>query len=477
MVPRYGILSDSEIGQIHDATVGVLARIGIKVHHEEVLERLAEAGAAVDRGRGVARIPEALLMDSLGRAGKRYVLYGRDGGRTARFGYGDIVTISSPGQYSWVDWRTWQRRPPTMVEFAQAVKLGEALDNISIVGAMTQPVDVPEPIRDIVLTAELVKRSRKPTRAWIKNGATARYILEIYRTVAGGSDALRERPLIEAFVEPISPLQMPRTGMEILLEFTQAGVPVSFGPMVQAAATGPATLAGTLVQENAEVLAALVITQVLRPGTPVMYGGIPHIMDPRTALISFGSPEQALMGVAMAQVAHSYGLPVYINTGLGDSKNVDVQAGLDRGMNLLMGALAGGDLLGHMGISGADQGASLLQLVVDNEMVSFVKRILRGIRVEADSLATDVIENVGWGGNYLAHEHTVANFRKEFWLPGPLWDRDSWDNWQRAGATTMAERARERLESVLAAPDPEPMEEPMAREVDKVVQAAKRELL
>jgi trimethylamine--corrinoid protein Co-methyltransferase len=231
------------------------------------------------------------------------------------------------------------------------------------------------------------------------------------------------------------------------------------------------------VQENAETLAALVITQVLRPGTPVMYGGIPHIMDPRTALISFGSPEQSLMGVAMAQVGKSYGLPVYINTGLGDSKNCDVQAGLDRGMNFLMGMLAGGDLLGHMGIAGADQGASLVQLVVDNEMVSFGRRVARGIRVAPDTLATDVIEGVGWGGNYLAHEHTVANFRKEFWLPNAMWDRDSWDNWQRAGATSMADRARERLEEILSAPEPEPIDDAMAREIDGVVAAAERELL
>jgi trimethylamine---corrinoid protein Co-methyltransferase len=477
MVPRYGILNQEELKQIHEATVRVLARIGVRVHHEGVLDRLAAAGATVDRQAGMARIGESLLMDSIEKAGKRFIIYGRDGSKTARFGYGDVVTISSPGQYSWVDWRQKRRYAPTTKEFFEAVKVGDALENISIVGAMTQPVDVPEPIRDIYLTAELVKRTTKPTRAWVKDGRSARYILEIYRIVAGGAEALAERPLIETFVEPISPLQMPRTGMEILIEFTNAGLPISIGPMVQASATGPATLAGTLAQENAEILAALVIAQVLRPGTPVMYGGIPHIMDPRTSLISFGSPEQAIMGAAMVQMAKLYGLPAYVNTGLGDSKAVDVQSGLDRGMNFLMGALAGGDLLGHMGISGADQGASLLQLVVDNEMVAFTKRILRGFSVTPESLATDVIEQVGPGGNYLALEHTVRHFRQEFWIPGSLWDRSSWDGWEQSGGTTMAERATEKLEELLAAPEPPAMDEAMAREIDAVVAAAKRELL
>ncbi len=475
MIPRYGILSEDDLQRIHEATLKILPRAGVRVFHEGVVERLGAAGAQV-LADGLVRFPAALVEGALKQAGKQYILYGRDGSKTARLGYGDIVTISSPGQYSWVDWRERQRYPPTTRETHQAIQVGDALENISIVGAMTQPVDVPEPIRDVYLTAELVKHTAKPTRVWVKNGATARYILEIYRIVAGGSEALRQRPPVEAFVEPISPLVMPRTGMEILLEFTQAGLPVSYGPMVQASATGPATLAGTLVQENAEVLAALVITQVLRPGTPVMYGGIPHIMDPRTTLISFGSPEQALMAVAMVQVAKFYGLPVYVNTGLGDSKLVDVQTGYDRGMTFLMGALAGGDLLGHMGIAGADQGASLLQLVADNEMIAYVKRIGRGIDMDPEKLATEVIEQVGPGGNYLGLEHTVAHYRQEFWLPGRLWDRSSWDAWYDAGATTMAERAAARLEEILARHEPAPMDEAMAREVDGVVAAARREL-
>lgn len=195
------------------------------------------------------------------------------------------------------------------------------------------------------------------------------------------------------------------------------------------------------------------------------------------ALISFGSPEQAIMAAAMVQVAKFYSLPAYVNAGLGDSKLVDVQSGLDRDMTFLMGALAGGDLLGHMGIAGADQGASLLQLVVDNEMVAYVKRILRGINMAPENLATDVIEEVGPGGNYLALEHTARSFRKEIWIPSALWDRDGWDIWQQAGAASMTDRARQKLEDILAKCEPEPMEEAMAREVDSVVAAARRELL
>jgi trimethylamine--corrinoid protein Co-methyltransferase len=461
VIPRYSILSQDEIEGIHQATVKVLNEVGVRVHHAQVLARLADAGATVNTHSQTAKFDETLLMDSLGKASKSYILYGRDGTRSARIGYGDVVTISSPGQFSWVDPIQRVRRPPTSADTRQAIVVGDALEHLDIVGAMTQPVDIPTPIRDIWLTAELVKSTRKPTRCWIANGQTAHYILEIYKTVAGGEK---------------NPLQMPTTGMEILLEFTRLGLPISYGPMVQAGATGPVTLAGTLVQENAENLAAIVITQVQRPGTPVMYGGIPHIMDMRTASISFGSPEQGLMAVAMTQIAKRYELPVYINVGLGDSNLVDAQSGLERGVTFLLGALAGGDLLGHMGISGADQGASLPQLVVDNEMIAYVKRILRGFKVGEETMAVDLIKEVGHQGNHLAQSHTVEHFRTELWAP-ILFDRSLWDPWQDGGGKSLAERAEHKVQEILDTHQPEPVDEALAREIDDIVESARKHLL
>jgi trimethylamine--corrinoid protein Co-methyltransferase len=476
MIPRYELLTQDEIRMIHQATVEILGDVGVQVHHDEVLARLADAGATVDQEGKIAKIGEDLLTDSLDKAGRSYVLYGRDKKQTARFGYGDVVTISTPGQYSWVDPIRKTRRPPTSKDTRQAILVGDALEHIDIVGAMTQPVDIPTPIRDIWLTAELVKGTTKPTRCWIANGVTARYILEIYEAVAGGKRELCEYPQIEANIEPISPLQMATDGMDILLEFTQLGLPVSYGPMVQAGATGPVTLAGTLAQENAENLAAIVITQILRPGTPVLYGGIPHIMDMRVATISFGSPEQGLMAMAMAQIAKSYGLSVYINTGLADSKLVDAQSAFEKGLTFLLGALAGGDLLAHLGISGADQGASLPQLVVDNEMVAYVKRVLRGFRVDDTTLAVDVIKELGHKGIHLMHPHTAAHFREELWLP-TMWDRRDWDSWFENGATSMAERAAEMVQQISREHEPEPMDEALVREIDNIVNAAKKQLL
>ena len=238
------VLTEHEIEAIQDASCAILRETGVMVHHEEILHLLGEAGADVDAGHKIARLPEKLVRDSVARAGRQYVLHGRDPARVARFGYGERVPMSSPGQYAWIDLRTGRRRPATRQDAHEAIRLGDALDNITVVGAMAQPETLSEKYRDVVLTAELVKATGKPTRCWVRNGATARYILEIYRAVAGGDAALRARPMAEAFLEPISPLQLPGDGLDIVREFARAGQPVSIGPMAMTAGTAPAPWPG-----------------------------------------------------------------------------------------------------------------------------------------------------------------------------------------------------------------------------------------
>jgi len=475
-IPRLQMLAEQEIEVIKDASLAILRDTGVMVHHEEMLRLLGEAGASVDAQRKIARLPEKLVMDSVTRAGKQYVLYGRDRNRTARFGCGDLVLMSSPGQYAWIDLLTGQRRPATIQDAHDAVRLGDALENITIVGAMAQPETISEKYRDVVLTAELVKATGKPTRCWIRNGATARYILEVYRTIAGGDAALRAHPMVEAFLEPISPLQLPRDGLDIVREFAQAGQPVSIGPMAMTAGTAPGTLAGTLAQENAEILAGIVLTQLLAPGTPITYGGIPHIMDPRTGICSFGSPEQGIMATAMVQIARSYGFPVYVNVGLTDAKLPDAQAGVEKGVTLLLGVLAGADTFGHCGICGTDHAGSLLWLAFDDELMSYIKRVSRGFAVDAERLATDVIHAAGPAGNFLAEEHTVKHFRQEMWLPNSAWTRQPYDLWQSEGATSFADRLRGRVSDILVTHQTQPLEEALSREIDRIVAAAKRDL-
>ncbi len=470
------ILSQQEIADIHDASMVILRDTGVMVHHEEILTLLGQSGVKVDRANKIARISDQLIMDCVAKAGKQYVLYGRDKAKTACFGYGEFVLMSSPGQYTWIDGQSNRRRPATMQDARNAIQLGDALDNVTIVGSMAQPEEISEKYRDVFLTGELVKGTTKPTRCWVHNGATARYILEIYRAIAGGEAALRANPMVEAFLEPISPLQLPKDGLDIVKEFANAGQPISIGPMAMASGTAPATLAGTVAQENAEILAGVVVAQLLSPGIPITYGGIPHIMDPRTSICSFGSPEQGLMAVAMTQMGRHYGFPVYINVGLTDAKVLDSQAGAEKGITMMLGALAGADTFGHAGICGTDHAASLEWLAADNEIMAYVKRIVRGFDVTPETLATDVIKEVGPAGGFLAHEHTVKHFRRELWIPQPAWTRDSWDAWANQGAASMANRLNSKVHHILRTHTVAPIDEALAKEIDDIVSAAQNHL-
>ena len=470
------ILSQAEITEIHKTSIHILERTGMLVHHDQMLGLLAEAGARVDVQAKRARLPEQLIMESINQAGKQYTLHGRDRTRTARFGYGDFVMMSSPGQYSWIDSHTGNRREARIGDVHEAIALGDALENIGIVGSMAQPASVPESYRDVFLTGELLKGTVKPTRCWVKNGQSARYILELYRTVAGGEAALKKQPMVESLLEPISPLQLPKDGLDIVREFARAGQPVSISPMAMTCGTAPGTLAATLTQENAEIIAGIVVTQLFAPGTPVMYGGIPHIMDPRTSICSFGSPEQGLMAAAMVQMAGRYGFAAYVNVGLTDAKLPDAQAGAEKASSLLLAALAGADTFGHCGICGTDHAGSLLWLSLDNEVAEYVKRIARGFEVDAEKVAAEVVQKVGPGGNFLAEEHTVRNFRQELWLPGPAWTRQSWDGWAESGSLSMTERITEQVKQILGDHQPRPLETELVRQVDAIVETAKREL-
>ena len=474
--PVLKIVAEEGLKLIHRNSLRVLETVGVQVPHPMILDVLASKGASVEKSTQVVKFPSELVEKCIESGGKKYTLYGRDLSDKVRFGYGEKVFLSSPGQYSWVDKDGQPRRPPTLKNAREAIKLGDALENINWVGAMAMANDVPTPIRDIILTVELIKGTRKPGWVWIANGKTAKYILEIYKVLRGGAEKLSAFPPLQVFVEPISPLRFSRDSLDILVEFSRFQLPVCSGPMATAGSTGPVTLAGNLVQENAEILATLVISQNLSPGSSFCYGGIPHSMDPRTVGISFASPELLLMGIAMSQMAYFYGFPVYINTGMTDSKLCDVQSGLEKGMTLLLGILSGADTFGHLGICGADQAASLHQLVVDNEIISYIKRLLKGFCVDEDTLALEVIKRIGIGGNFLTDEHTLTHLREEIWVP-QLLNRDNWDQWWSLGHKSLSEVAWEKKNYLLSTHEQPSLDSDLEKEIDFIVKTARRELL
>lgn len=470
-------LTAEELQQIHDASLYILERAGVRVDSPEALELLAATpGVAVDGARSTATFNESAVMAALDAAPPAFTVYGRDRSRSVTYGEPGFVNQSIPGETQWVEPATGNRREPTMEEFERCVVVADALPHVDVVGAMVQPAEIPIDVRDVILYAELFKRTRKPVRGWIHSRGAAHYVLELALLFAGGAQALRDYPLIEFGIEPVSPLQLPAEPLAIALDFARAGVPITIGPMPQAMATAPVTLAGAVTLGNTEALATLVVVQAAAPGVPVTYFSGPHIMDPRTMNLVFSSPEQGVMGAMVAQLGKWYGLPVGVNVGLTDANVPDAQAGLEKGITMAIGALAGADIFGGMGIAGCDQGFSLPQLVIDDEMVGFIRRMVRDEPIDAHTIAAELIARVGIGESFLMEDHTLDNWRQSFWLP-QLCERNNWDVWQAAGGKTMLDRAIARQEHILAEHTLPWLDEATRREVDRIVAAAQKEML
>ena len=468
---RLSVLSCEQVEAISRASFDVLARVGVVLPHEETLHRLADSGAEVDIEDQRVRLPGELVQRCLESCGKSFTIYGRDRERTARFGQGTRNYNSIAGEASWLDDDTLTRRYAVLGDVRTACIVGDALERLTIVGAMADPHDVPGAVQDVFVLREMLKHTTKPIHFWFNTRQSARYVSEMLIAAAGSEEEAARFPLTYNFLEPISPLRFAFNGVDLLYEGARFPLPVSIGPMTQAGATGPVTLAGTMAQQNAEILAGICVTQMVRAGTPVCYGGIPHAFDMRTTQMIFAGPEQALMAVGLTQVARSYGLPVYINVGLTDSKLPDAQAGLEAGITLAAGAAAGADIFGHLGICGVDQATSLTMLVMQHELIGYVERLMAGIEVSPEMIALEVIERVGPGGNYLAEDHTARHFRAEHWFP-ELLDRQFFDAWAAAGATDMRARCRQKLDHILRTHEPEPPCEELSAELDRIAQSA-----
>lgn len=471
---RLKILSNEKITKISEASFKVLKEIGVKVPNKRIWGSLKDFGADVDEENSIIKFSEAVLKKAIRLANKKHIIYGRDKEKTARFGYDEFNFNGSGGQFNIIDQKNRKRRNPNLDDLRKAIKIGDNLSNINVVGAMVVPADVHPELQSVITFFELLNGTTRPLTGWIFDGKSARAIIEMMKIVRGSSGELSRYPFYEAFIEPISPLTYGPEGIDIMIEFANADMPISIGPMVQAGSTGPISLAGTIALENAEILSGIALTQAIKPGLPVTYGGIPHIMDMKTSMITFGSPEQGLMAAAITQLAKSYGFPVYNNTGMCDAKLPDAQSGIEKTATLLFGMMSGGDIFGHLGISGADNGANLTQLIIDNEMIKYLLRMVKSFEVTSKTISFEVIKRVGIGKNFLTDEDTLRKYRDDIWYPD-LFDRFIWDTWEKRGRKTIDEKALEIEDDILKEHQQEFLDNEKAEECIKVIDCLKKE--
>jgi trimethylamine--corrinoid protein Co-methyltransferase len=473
---RLNILSNDEVCNIHIATLEVLERTGVIVREKKALKLLDQAGAIVDYKKNLVKIPDYLVKEAVAKTPKSFTWHARNpknniriGGEPTKFGPGsDCVNI--------IDLETGECRIPTKRDAEQQVRLIDALENISINYPPASLSDVPEQVADIYSVAIVMKNSSKCTIGNSYGKSSAHDSIRIAAALVGGEEELRKKPTIAGYIDPVSPLVHDKGMIEALMEYASYGQLIFMTVMALAGATGPATLAGVLVQQNAEILSGLLIAHLVNPHAPVIYGNVSCPMNMRTGVSSTGSPEVGLLGAAFAQIARYYGIPCGVGA-QSNAKVPDAQASYEKMTSLMMAMMAGADLIDlFAGSMESYRTASYEQLVIDNELAGMALRCAEGIEVNDETMAKDVIDRVGPGGHYLADKHTLEWFKKEHYRP-MISDRKTRADWEKSGSKDIREEARNRAKEILASHEPEPIDPTIWREIELILKdIEKREL-
>jgi len=473
--PRISFLSESEIEAIHDASLRVLEKTGIKVLSKPALDILKKAGAKVDYETNHATLHRSLVEEALKMAPKTVKYCARNPKYDFVLNKQESHFCATGGPPFMVDWETGKRRYSTSEDIAQCARIADYLDHVDIIWPLGAGNDVPAPMRYIVDMCTSLRNSEKHFEGDATTGKEAQYQIEIAAAIVGGREELRERPIFSHVICTLSPLCYDKGMTEASIELGRAGIPVAVMPMPTTGGTGPATLAGTMVVNNAEFLGGLVIQEFASPGAPVVYAAAVGTIDFKTGA-NMPSPESSLMHLGLNQVAHYYDLPSEIGvTGHTTSKVLDTQAGYERARTILTHILTTPDIALGLGGLEADRMTSAEALVIDNEIIDYALRFVEGFEVNDDTLAVDIIDKVGPGGIYLGEKHTVQHFR-ERWM-SRLSDISSYETWEKRGSRSIDEVAREKVREILATHKVTPLPEDVEKEIGRILKRAEAELL
>jgi len=464
---KYRVLSEDDCVKLHEASLETLERTGCKVEAIEAVELLKRAGSSVDGDR--VRIPSSLVREALQSAPQKVDLYNRLGQRAMILeGCNTYYGTGSDCPFT-IDIETGERRKSTKSDVARFARLADALPNIDFVMSMGIASDANELTSFVHQFQAMVENSVKPVVFTSHGIEDMRDIYEMAVAVKGSSEKLAQEPFLLLYSEPIPPQRHTRMGLEKLIFCAKHRIPVTYPTGAMAGCSAPTTLAGAVALGNAETLVGLVIHQLTAPGAPYVYGGNTTIMDMATGLFTYAAPEFHLTFSAYADLGKFYGLPVWALAGATDSKTVDAQAGLEAGFQMIMAELSGAQLIHDVGYLDSGLCSSMEMVCLGNEMASLARHVSRGIRVEPEDFALDVIDEVGPGGMFLSTDHTFENFRKEFWFPKVL-ARGTFDSWQQSGSKSIFQRLNEQARDIMVNYEPSRLPEEVTLRLNQIIE-------
>jgi trimethylamine---corrinoid protein Co-methyltransferase len=451
MQPKLSLLNDELIARILEEAYQLMIQPGIKVQNAEARRLLDEAGALVDEETMIVKIPEQIVRKALETVPRQFHLYDYEGSAKIQYG-GDVVQFD-PGSsgIAVLIPETLEHKTAETDDLIRLIKVAENLPQYDAQSTAVVCHDVPKDLHDLYRLYLVLLYSKKPIVTGAFTNVTVHHMIDMLAIFAGGHDRLREKPRAIFDVCPSPPLIWSNFGAGQLIALARAGVPAEMVSMPLAGAAAPVTLLGAVTQHAAECLSGITIHQLAHPGAPIVWGGAPSTFDMRKGGTPFGAVETAMIDSSYAQVGKSLGLPTHAYLGTTESKLLDMQAGLESGMGALVGALSGINMISGSGMLDSLLCQSAEKLVIDAEGIAMAKRMLEGMKVHTETLATGFYAGVNFkGGDFLKQRITMQLFQKEQYLPGKVIDRDSMRGWKESGSMDTFTRARIRVKEILA---------------------------
>lgn len=468
------VLDKSAVSMIHGATLEVLDRVGVLVDSPSTLGLLKKNGYEVDARTRIVKMSESSVRDAVKSCKRNFRWEARS--RKHSFDVVDGRTKFGPGAQClyYIDPETEETRPATFEDGVRVCRLLDAIDTSSLGYIPIYPADIPVPEMNALLWAGQVIHSSKPAFGGSGDEESFEMMLRIADILLGDRELLRKKALFPGYVDPISPLGHDQYMLQTLTRFPEWDLPVIVMVMALAGATAPASLAGLLVQQNAEILSSIAIARCVTRSPKIVYGSVSCPMDMTSGIAATGTPEFALVGVASVQMARFYGLPSDVGA-QSDSKVVDEQTAYEKMLAAITCTLSGADLAElFLGSTETFNACSPVQLMIDDEIASYVQRVAQGIEVNEEALSVDVISKTGPLGNFLKDPRTLTQFKQEH-SKARLSDRSTRQQWTASGSKGAKQRAKERMASLLKSHVPEPLEPEVRKELDKFVKQYSRD--
>ncbi len=468
------IFTEDQIWEIKQAAFDIIERVGFKCQHKEVHKMMKQSGARVKEDN--IKIPRHIVKECLVTTPQGWTIYDRNGRRAMEVEGEKSHYGTSTASPSTRDAFTGEIRNTNINDIRLGAKVADALDGIDFVMPMGSAQDVPADAADVHEFSAMVSNTTKPSVFIGYSALGLEYVYEMAAVIAGGQENLREKPFLIAYPEAIAPLFFPDEVIERIFVAADRFMPQLPGATVQAGATGPVTLAGLITQITAESLIHITIAQLRKKGCPVAMSGNVGILDMKTALMTMGASENSLAIAAQAEVAQSFNLPTWGLAGATDAKSLDAQAGIESTFSILSQGLSGLNLIHDVGYMASGMACSLEQLVMGNEVIGMTKRFVEGITVNSETLARQIIEDVGPAGHFLVQQHTMDHFKKELWNT-KLMNRQTIDAWKSAGQPTMEDRVKEEVRKITETHKPEPLSDKVISELDRLQKEGEKEIL